>query len=72
MSVRRDVAETLTNTVGGFFLAYIVALTVFPLIGVPTTAGTAATATLVMFAVSNIRSFTVRRVFRALEARNKD
>jgi hypothetical protein len=67
MSYRRDIAETLTNTVGGFFLAYLVALFVFPLIGVPTTAATAGTATLVMFVVSNIRAFAVRRVFRATE-----
>jgi hypothetical protein len=64
MSRRRDIAETLTNTVGGFGLAYLVSLFVFPIIGVPTNPATAFGATFTMFIVSTLRGFAVRRFYR--------
>lgn len=64
MSRRRDIAETLTNTVGGFGLAYLVTLFVFPIIGVHTNPTTAFSATSTMFIVSLFRSFAVRRFYR--------
>lgn len=67
MSRKLDTIETFANTGGGFFIAYGVALWVFPWIGIETNVASAGAATAVMFCVSTIRSFATRRVFRWIE-----
>lgn len=69
MSRKLDTIETFANTGGGFFIAYAVALWVFPLLGIETNPATAGAATAVMFVVSTIRSFATRRVFRWIESK---
>jgi len=71
MTAKRDLTEALANTVGGFFIAWLVTWKVFPLVGIQTNAATATYGTLVMLCVSTTRLYVFRRLFRKHEERSR-
>lgn len=71
MTVKLDVIESLTNTVGGAFIACAVYYFASPFLGIQSTFSDAIEITAVMWVVSTVRLFTFRRFFRWIEAKTQ-
>lgn len=64
--------EAVTNTAVGFFISWVLTITVLPLFGYAVTFGHSLGITMVYTAASIARSFALRRLFNAKSATQTD
>lgn len=62
-SPRMSAAEAASNVMIGWLVALVTQLTLFPLLGLPASAGQHVTLSIVFTAVSFARSYVLRRFF---------
>ena len=66
---RRDRAEAVANAALGLCISYAAVRLLWPLFGWPVTNGQGWAVTAIFFGLSLARSYALRRLFRAMEAR---
>mgnify|MGYP001576346367 FL=1 len=67
-SKKHSVLETITNTIIGLVVSYLVQLTIFPLYGIKISHNTNIQITFIFFVVSFGRSYLIRRIFNKLHS----
>jgi len=58
--------EVLTNQVSGVVIGWLIVFLLFPIIGIPVTAGQATISTVIFFISSYSRMYVIRRIFNKL------
>lgn len=67
-SKKHSVLETITNTIIGLVVSYLLQLTIFPLYGIKISHNTNIQITFIFFVVSFGRSYLIRRIFNKLHS----
>jgi len=63
--------ESLTNTITGLVLSFLVQIIIYPALNIPVTLSQNIFITFVFLLVSYIRSYTIRRIFNSLRETNQ-
>ena len=63
--------ESLTNTIAGLVLSFLVQIIIYPALDIPVTLSQNIFITFVFLLVSYIRSYTIRRIFNSLRETNQ-
>lgn len=71
MTRRLDAAETITNTVSGVIVGFLINLLLLPVLGVETTVASAGGITVIYIITSSLRAYVLRRLFRAISEQPK-
>jgi hypothetical protein len=62
-SKQHSVIESITNTVVGLWVSFLVQLAVYPLMGIPVTIKQNLVITFIFFVLSFVRGYIIRRIF---------